>query len=411
MSVSAGSAGDVRVVRNTHAAARGEAYGGDRGKVLSPQGFDAALAEIRQWPDYRPTPLHRLPGLARTLGLTDVLYKDEALRFGLKSFKALGGAYAVARAVAAELGRQGRPRPAAADVMAGRCAEAARGLTITSATDGNHGRSVAWAAQRIGCRAVIFIHETVSEARAAAIAAYGAEVVRLPGGYDESVRHAFAEARARGWIVVQDTGGADYRDIPADITYGYGVLAREAIAQMEAPPSHVLVQAGVGGLASAVCAVFWMAWGARRPQLIVLEPTKADCVFQSLAAGRPTEVTGDLETVMAGLSCGVVSDLAWDVLKHGADGAIAIDDTHALAGMRRLAQPETGDPAIVAGECSGGAVGALLAIKDRPDLRGKLGIDARSRVLLIGTEGDTDPAIYRRTVGQSADEVRARGTA
>lgn len=410
MSVAAGSADDVRVVRNAQAAARREAYGGDRARVLSPQGFEAALAEIEQWPDYRPTPLHRLPGLARTLGLGDVLYKDEALRFGLKSFKALGGAYAAARAVAGELHRRGHPRPAAPDVMAGRCAEAARGLTITSATDGNHGRSVAWAARRIGCRAVIFIHETVSEARRAAIAAYGAEVVRVPGGYDDSVRHAFAEARRQHWIVVQDTGGSDYRDVPADITYGYGVLAREAIAQVGEPPSHVLVQAGVGGLASAVCAAFWMAWGARRPQFIVLEPAKADCVFQSLAAGRPTVVTGDLETVMAGLSCGVVSDLAWDILKHGADGAIAIDDAAALEGMRRLARPEKGDPVIVAGECSGGAVGALIALKDRPDLRGQLGIDARSRVLLIGTEGDTDPDIYRRTVGRSADDVRAGGS-
>lgn len=399
---------EVRVCLNANAAGRDEPYGPVREAVLSTAGFDAALADIGRWPNYAPTSLVSLQERARSLGLGALHYKDEASRFGLKSFKALGGAYAVARLLCRDIERH-YPGSAAtiADLLSGRYRDACAGITVTSATDGNHGRAVAWGARMFGCRAVIFIHQEVSEERRAAIANYGAQVVRVPGNYDDSVRHAIAYGRANGWHVVQDTATSDYREVPAEITYGYGVIANEIIAQLPAPPSHVFVQAGVGGLASAICAVFWHAWGARRPRFIVLEPAAADCVYRSIAAGTPTLVPGNANTFMAGLACGEISPLAWDILKEGADAALAIDDGYARLGMRALAEPLGSDQTIVGGECSGGALGALLALEAHPDLAAQIGMGAQSNVLIIGTEGDTDPEIYLETVGRSAAQVVA----
>lgn len=392
----------VEVMINAHAAPRDA----PAVAVLAEADFAAAWSEIASWPGYAPTPLHRLPALARELGLGQILYKDEGPRFGLGSFKALGGAYAVARVLSRELARRGVAKGVtAADLVSGRYADAVRSITVTSATDGNHGRSVAWGARLFGCRAVIFIHATVSEGRRDAIARYGADVRRTEGGYDDAVRHTFAEAARNGWHVVQDTATAGYRTVPLDITAGYGVIAGEVVQQLAEPPTHVLVQAGVGGIASAICARFWQAWGEKRPRCLVLEPARAACVAASLAAGRRVDVMGDLETVMAGLSCGEVSELAWEVLAAGADAAVVIDDALALEGMRQLAFPLAGDPAIVGGECSGGAVGALLGLARDLPLMAQLGLDATSRVLLIGTEGATDPVIYEKIVGKAPDAI------
>ena len=379
---------ELRVQANPRAAARAQPYAA--AQALSAGGFAAATREISAWPGYAPTPLVALPALAAALGLAALWYKDERGRFGLKSFKALGGAYAVRRVLA----RQGLP---------------AKDVTVTCATDGNHGRSVAWGAQLFGCRSVIFIHETVSEGRAQAIRCYGAEVRRVKGNYDDAVRHAAAEAARNGWYVVSDTSYAGYRDVPLDVMHGYGVMAAEIAAQLPAGvvPTHVFVQAGVGALAAAICASFWLRWGARRPRFAVVEPARADCFYRSLEAGRPTAVHGDLDTVMAGLACGEVSQLAWEVLETGADAAVAIGDASALEAVRALALPRGRDPAIVAGETGGAGLAALLALKERPDLRAQLALGADSTLLLFGSEGDTDPEIYRRIVGRSADEVLA----
>jgi diaminopropionate ammonia-lyase len=378
---------ELRLVVNPRAAARDAAY---RGTALTANGFAAAEREITGWPGYAPTPLVSLPGIARALGLASLRYKDERGRFGLKSFKALGGAYAVRRV----LERQARP---------------AREVTVTCATDGNHGRSVAWGARLFGCKCVIFIHETVSEGRAQAIARYGADVVRVKGNYDAAVRHAAAEAAKHGWFVVSDTSYEGYRDVPIDVMHGYGVMAAEILGQLPAGevPTHVFVQVGVGALAAAVCASFWLAWGPRRPRFVAVEPARADCLYRSIEAGRPVVVHGDLETVMAGLSCGEVSELAWEVLREGADAAVAIGDDWALAAVRALASPRDGDPVVVAGETGGAGLAALLALQDRADLRAQLGLDDISRVLLLGSEGDTDPEIYRRIVGRSSEELLA----
>lgn len=374
--------------------------------TLGPELFTAALREISSWPGYQQTPLHHLTSLASQLGFADIAYKDEATRFGLGSFKALGGAYAVLRCLERALRGSGITGPVtAADLTNGRYRDIVSTITVTSATDGNHGRSVAWGARFFGCRAVIFVHANVSDERCKAIKAFGAEVNRVPGNYDDSVRHAFEVAAREDWFVVQDTATADYREVPADITCGYGVIASEVIDQIELPPTHVFVQAGVGGVASAICARFWQAWGAVRPCFIVLEPSNAACVAASLAAGHRVNLTGDTDTIMAGLACGEVSELAWDVLATGADAAVIVDDGWAAAGMCRLADPIGSDPAIVGGECSGGAVGALIALSRRPDLAARIGLDRTSRILVIGTEGATDPTIYQELVGRAPDDV------
>ena len=398
---------EARAIRNPAAAPAVEPYGAARSAVLNHSGFRAAFAEVSSWPGYAPTPLVQLPALARTLGLGAIHYKDERGRFGLRSFKALGGAYAVANVLRGKVAEAtARADIGSRDLLSGKFADVVGEATVTCATDGNHGRSVAWGAQLFGCRCVIFVHEHVSQGRRDAIAHYGAEVREVKGNYDDAVRHAAATAAANGWTVVSDTSYPGYRDIPLDVMHGYGVMAAE-IAQAfgEEPPTHVFAQAGVGALAAAICASFWLHWEARRPSFIVVEPTSADCVTQSLAAGHPVVVGGSLDTVMAGLACGEVSELAWEILHHGANAAVAVDDAYALEAMRTLAFPATGEPAIVTGETGGTGLAALLAARDHPQVRETLQLTDRSTVLLLGSEGDTDPRIYLEVVGRTAEEV------
>jgi diaminopropionate ammonia-lyase len=397
----------LRLYRNPRVAPRAEPYGHARGNILNEAGFAAAEREIRSWPGYAETPLTRLPNLAARLGVGGLAYKDESGRFGLKSFKALGGAYAVFRVLANTVRARGEAGLVDSRRMIdGAYASITRAVTVTCATDGNHGRSVAWGAQLFGCNCVIYVHEGVSGARCAAIAAYGAEVVRVPGNYDDSVRHAAHEAEKRGWVVVSDTTYEGYRDIPIDVMHGYGVLSREIVRAMDdEPPTHVFVQAGVGGLAASVCSQFWMAWGERRPELVIVEPMQADCHFQSAKAGRPVVVRGSLDTVMAGLACGEVSPAAWQILDAGASAFAVVDDAFALEAMRVLASPMPPDPAIIAGETGAAGLAALLAAGERADARRALGLDRSSRVLLIGSEGDTDPETYRSVVGHPKREV------
>jgi diaminopropionate ammonia-lyase len=399
---------EARAIRNPAAAAPEEPYGAQRGAVMTQARFDAAFAEISSWPGYAATPLHRLDALAGRLGVAALFYKDERGRFGLGSFKALGGAYAVANVLRGKvMAARALASVSSQQLLSGAYADIVGAATVTCATDGNHGRSVAWGARLFGCRCVIFVHETVSQGRRDAIAKYGAEVREVKGNYDDAVRHAAATAQANGWTVVSDTSYPGYRDIPLDVMHGYGVMALEIARQLGGePPTHVFAQAGVGALAAAVCASFWLRWGAQRPRFVVVEPLHADCVYRSLEAGRPIVVGGSLETVMAGLACGEVSELAWEILHGGANAAVALGDAYALDAMRLLANP-AGDPAIVAGETGGAGLGALLAARDYPEIRATLALDETSRVLLLGSEGDTDPAIYRQVVGRSAQEVLA----
>ncbi|MEO8545047.1 MAG: diaminopropionate ammonia-lyase [Burkholderiaceae bacterium] len=398
-----------RALANPSRAPAAEDYGARRAAILNQAGFDAAREAIVQWPGYTPTPLRELPGLASAFGVAQLIYKDESERFGLKSFKALGGAYAVFRVLAHVIGRRnGGQAVSVADVLSGRWHAIAQQVTVTCATDGNHGRSVAWGAQMFGCRCVIYIHATVSEGRRSAIARFGADVLRVGGNYDDSVRHADSQARVNGWTVVSDTTYDGYREIPIDVMHGYGVMASELIEQVsDGIPTHVVVQAGVGAFAAAVAAAFWLAWGPKRPRLIVVEPIEADCYLRSAQAGHPVAVHGALDTVMAGLACGEVSPAAWEIVSAAASAYVAIADQYALDAVRLFAQPHASDPAVVSGETGAAGLAALLVAQAHPLLRDLLGLNGESRVLLLGSEGDTDPDIYHRITGRSAHEVRA----
>jgi len=370
-----------------------------------------ARAEISSWPGYRPTPLRTLPGLARAAGINELLYKDESERFGLGSFKALGGAYAVYRYLVRTLAEQGVVGDVGLpDLVARKHADAVSRLTVACATDGNHGRSVAWGAKTFGCACVIFIHAHVSEAREAAMTALGARVVRIDGNYDDSVRRAAEEARAHGWQIVSDTSYPGYEDVPREVMSGYTVMVDEVFEALPdgRTPTHVFVQGGVGGLAVAVCAPFWWRFGASRPQIVVVEPHNAACLLASAVAGRHTSAGGDLETVMAGLSCGEPSSIAWPLLAAGVDWFVSLDDEAALAAMRRLAAGEGGDPPVVGGESGVAGLAGMLALAEDPAAAARVGLDSRARVLVFGTEGDTDAALYAHIVGTSGDAVRAR---
>jgi diaminopropionate ammonia-lyase len=370
--------------------------------VLDTPGFVAARDAITSWPGYAATPLVDLPGLARAVGVGTLRWKDEGGRFGLGSFKALGGAYAVARHLTRTLAARGITATDA-ELATGRHAALTREITVACATDGNHGRSVAWGAKRFHCRAVIYIHKTVSEGRAAAIARFGAEVRRVPGTYDDAVRRAAEDAAAHNWTVVSDTSYPGYTEIPRDVMQGYRVMADEAFAQWTGPaPTHLFVQGGVGGVAAAVAAQAALHFGDAVPRLIVVEPDRFDCLYRSAVAGTPTPSPPGPDTLMAGLACGEVSILAFNELLHHADAFMAVPDEAVAPAMRALARGQDGDPGVVAGESAvAGLIGLALARHD-PAAAATLGLDASSRVLLFGTEGATDPELYRRLVGAPA---------
>jgi diaminopropionate ammonia-lyase len=377
--------------------------------ILDPAGFRAAAQEIRGWPGYRQTNLLPLPGLAAALGLRAIWYKDESSRFGLGSFKALGGAYAVYRVLAAAVKEATGKEPSSAELMAGAHKDIVGAITIATATDGNHGRSVAWGAQLFGCRCIVYIHAEVSEGRCEAIAHYGAEVRRIEGNYDDSVHRVAADAKTHGWTIVSDTSYEGYKDVPRTVMEGYGLIGIETLDELpaEARPTHLFIQGGVGGLAAATTALLWQKLGGERPQVVVVEPDAADCLFQSAANGKPTKVEGDLDTIMAGLAAGEVSLLAWEILDLGANAFMTVPDDAAISAMRALAEGVGGDPPTVGGESGVGGLAGLFAAANDPKTAQTLSLGALSCVLIIGSEGDTDPVVYERLVGQSGAEIRA----
>lgn len=376
-------------------------YGRVERAIQSLEAGERAHREIRTWPGYFPTRLLQLPGLAVALDVAEVVYKDEGERFGLGSFKALGGAYGVLGVLSDEIrGVTGRP-VTGADLLRGDHAEIVRSVTVTCATDGNHGRAVAWGASLFGCRSVIYLAAHVSRVREAAIASHGAEIVRVDGSYDDAVRQAQADASRNGLRVVSDTSYADYERIPRRIMQGYSILMKEALAQLSGErPTHVFVQAGVGGLAAAMAAYLWERYGPRRPAIILVEPEGAACLFETVRAGELTPFGGKLETVMGCLSCGEASPLAWRILEHASDFAATIPDALAPEGMRVLAEGLSGDPPVVAGESAVAGVMAAREVAHTPRLRDAVGLTTESRLLVIGTEGATDPEMYAALVGR-----------
>ena len=387
-------------------AARAAPYAADgREAILSLAALADAKRDITSWPGYKPTPLRSAPKLAARAGIGAILYKDEGERFGLGSFKALGGAYAVFKLLRKTIREQKNITASTLDLTSGRYADLTSRITVTCATDGNHGRSVAWGAHTFGCRCVIYVPETISAGRCRAIAAYGAEIRRVAGTYDDGVRRVATDAAAQGWTVVSDTSYEGYTDVPRDVMQGYSLMVEEALGQASAVPSHVFIQGGVGGLAAGVCSYLWERYGAARPCFVVVEPEKADCFYRSAVAGRPTPAEGALDTIMVGLACGEVSLLAWRILETGADAFMTIDDEAAADCMRLLADGRFGDDAIVAGESAVAGLAGLLLASAKAEARARLDLRRDSRVLVFGTEGATDPDIYRNVVGRRPDEV------
>lgn len=341
-----------------------------------------ARAEIPQWAGYAPTPLLRLDGMARALGVGGVLAKYEAGRFGLGSFKALGGAFAVAQAVC------GMTQDAIAEAV------------MVTASDGNHGLSVAWGARRLGCKATIYLHENVAESRADLIRAQGGEVVRVKGNYDDSTHQARADALRHGWHLVSDTAIADDDTAPGVVMAGYTVMMDEIVAELGESaerPTHVFIQGGCGGLAAAAFGALFEAWGATT--FVMVEPDKADCLYQSARAGHPVRIEGDLDTVMGGLSVGEVSLTAWKTIQPIVGHYLTIADSAATETMTALGQGRFGDAPLVVGDAgSAGLAGLIQAARD-PAIRGALGLDARSVVLTIVTEGAVDGPGYTAITG------------
>lgn len=368
----------------------------------------------RTFPQYRPTPLLQLPRLAATLGLAGVWVKDESWRFGLNSFKVLGGSYAIARYLAGRLGIAddelsfARLNDPAVRQRLGT-------ITFVTATDGNHGRAVAWSARELGHRAVVFMPAGSARARIENIRREGAEVHVTDGNYDDTIRAARAYMERHGGVIVQDTAWEGYEDIPRWIMQGYAVVADEVAGQVEAAglaaPSHVFLQAGVGSFAGGAAGYFASRWGASRPRAYVVEPATAGCYFASVAAGDGAAhvVGGEMPTMMAGLACGEPNEQAWPVLRDHTDGALRVADEIAAAGMRRLARPLDGDPAVEAGDSAAAGLGIVMAaMQDAAggDLREALSLGPDSHVLIVSTEGNTDPENYERVM--AGGHARAR---
>ena len=355
-----------------------------------------AAAFHKTLPGYMPTPLVKLDSFAKKLGVGAVYLKDESKRFGLNAFKALGGSWAIADYLKETLGLEG-------DVTFDGLRAALAGrepITFITATDGNHGRGVAWTARVLGQKAVVYMPKGSAAERLENIKAQGAQAKITDYNYDDTVRMAARDAEANGWVLVQDTAWPGYETIPTRIVQGYGTLAMEIVEQLgEERPTHLFLQAGVGSFAGAVLGCMVEVYGRDYPITAIVEPDKADCVYRSAAAddGKLHFVTGDMDTIMAGLACGEPCTVVWPVLNSYADAFVSCDDETAASGMRLLGR---GEPVVVSGES--GAVGAGLLERIMSgryeELRRALKLDETSRVLLISTEGDTDRENYRKIV-------------
>ena len=343
-----------------------------------------AYEAISNWPEYKQTELIKLNKVAEWCGIKSVLYKDESTRFGLGSFKALGGAYAVAT-LAKEYQKEGKD---------------SANLTVATATDGNHGRSVSWGAKLAGCKSKIFIHANVSQERERAMSLLGADVVRINGNYEASLAACKEAAELNNWPIVSDTSWKGYRETPMQIMAGYSVMSKEIIEQMgSSRPSHTILPIGVGGLAAGIVAPMWEDMNANLGKMISVESHFSQCFLNSISNGKPTLVDIKEETLMAGLSCGEVSEIAWEILKPTLSHCMSIADEGIAKIMQLFANGDFGETSIEAGECSASGLAALLIAKNNPSIWRQLELNKDSTVLLIGTEGATDPILYKQLIG------------
>ena len=375
--------------------------------LMSEENVTKANEFHKSFPQYSVTPLQKLSALASYLGVKGIYCKDESYRFGLNAFKVLGGSYAMGRYIAKELGRDISQLPYNV-LSSDKLREEFVQPTFFTATDGNHGRGVAWAAKRLGQKAVVRMPKGTTKTRFDNIAKEGAEVTIEEVNYDDCVRMAAAEAaKTEHGIIVQDTAWAGYEEIPSWIMQGYGTLVLEADKQLKENgidrPTHVFVQAGVGSLAGAVVGYFAHKYKENPPVMVVCEASAADCLYRSAvqADGNLVNVTGDLQTIMAGLACGEGNTIGWDILKNHVTVFASCPDWMSAKATRIYANPLENDPHIISGESGSVPLGlayTALHDEDAKDLKEALKLDENSNILVISTEGDTDPVRYREIV-------------
>ncbi|MFA7572692.1 MAG: diaminopropionate ammonia-lyase [Lutispora sp.] len=360
----------------------------------------------KSFPQYDVTPLHNLSNLSKSLGLSKVWVKDESYRFGLNAFKVTGGSYAIGRYICEKVNT--KLEDLTYSNLISKETKLKLGDTVfVTATDGNHGRGIAWAAREIGQKSVVFMPKGSALMRLENIRKEGAEAQITKYNYDDSVRLAKEYAENNNGIMVQDTAWEGYEEIPIWIMQGYTTIADEIEEQISSmgfdEPTHIILQAGVGSFAAAILGFYVAKYKGKRPISIVVEPDKADCIYKSalINDGKPHPVTGDLDTIMAGLACGEPNTIGWEILRDYADMFISCPDYVAARGMRILANPMIDDPKVISGESGAVGIGLISFIMQKPeykDLRNKLKLGKNSRVLIISTEGDTDIEGYRRVV-------------
>ena len=342
-------------------------------KNISTQEIDDAYFTITKWENYNPTPLLQLNKLSKELNLNKIFYKDESKRFSLKSFKALGGAYAVEKITKGN-----------------------KDITISTATAGNHGRSVAWGSRRLGLKCKIFISEYVSDARGKAMEELGAEVVKVKGNYEKSLIECIKQSTKNNWQIVQDVAWKDYTEVPKLTMAGYSVMMKEIVDKIDNEDiTHIFLQAGVGGMAGAMVA------GVARylknvPKIIVIEPDSAACVMESIKSGKIEKINITRESLMGGMSCGEPSLVPWEILKKSVNYCISLPDEDIARTMKLLGNGNFSDEKIIAGENSAPGVMSLIASCNDEKIKNKINLDRSSNVLLIGCEGDTDKEMYQK---------------
>ena len=342
-------------------------------KNISKEQIDDAYLTISKWDNYSPSPLLLLNKLSKELNLNKIYYKDESKRFDLKSFKALGGAYAVEKVTKGN-----------------------KDITVSTATAGNHGRSVAWGARRLGLKCKIFISEYVSDARGKAMEALGADVIKVKGNYEKSLIECIKQSSENNWQIVQDVAWKDYMLVPILTMAGYSVMMKEIVEQInDEEITHIFLQAGVGGMAGAMVA------GAARylentPKMIIVEPDSAACVMESIKTGKIEKINIERESLMGGMSCGEPSLVPWEILKKSVNNCISLPDDDIGKAMKLFANASFGDDKIVAGENSAPGVISLIASCNDENIKNKINLNSNSNVLLIGCEGDTDQEMYQK---------------